>query len=50
MLSYGFERTGSMWTVFAYTDIQRAYAIQSCFTRKQAKTLADKLNDSITTK
>jgi hypothetical protein len=46
MMSYWFERSGKMWRVYAYRDTQRLYAVQDCFTRKQAKELCERLKAS----
>lgn len=44
MISYWFERIGKMWRVYAYKDLERAYAIQDCFTRREARAIAERLD------
>jgi hypothetical protein len=44
MISYWFEHIGKMWIVYAYKDTARLYPVQSCFTRKEAVKVSEKLN------
>jgi hypothetical protein len=45
MKSYWFEKVGKMWVVYCYRDLERLYAVQSCFTRREAKRISEKYDN-----
>lgn len=51
MLSYGVEKWGrgrtQKWVVCAYRDTARLYAVQDCFTLRQASAVAERLNRAL---